>query len=429
MATAAAILLLSLIVGAAVTWNEAGKTRKASNKYHHFIVTHFALLDRSAKQQMVNEQVLKMYQEASELPPADRESRIVIARALCRLASARTILCLPPGGGPPTDSRKMAQAGAEFRRSIALFEGLLDQDSGDRVVRRYYADALGLWGHGCYLRFTNCGPEAERSYGRAIELRRKLVLGTDPGSVAGSQPRSNDPEEVSDVMLLVYTVQVVADMMKTSGREAAADRLHQQLEDDMRAAGVRYAGPEYWEMRKSWVKDLVGSPQPLADPSSRRAVYRNTRLAVLLDPESAHANNMAAWSLVSLPDDPWFNPKEGLRLAQKALTLESNNWAYWNTLGVAAFRSRDWTIAQDALKKSIGFTGGTAHDWFFLAMTRWHQGNRGRGTAKFRAGTGRDEERTERRPGVDPLPRRGRGAPGNGLPKGPNRRGPQGVEY
>jgi serine/threonine protein kinase len=375
VATSAAIVMISLIIGAAVTWNEAGKTKKASNKYHHFIVTHFALLDRSAKQQMVNDQVLKMYQEASELPPADREARTVIARALCRLASARTILCLPPGGGAPLNPSKLSQAGSEFRRSIALFEGLLDQDRSDRVVRRYYADALGLLGHGCYLRFTNCGQEAERSYRRAIELRRDLVLGTDPGSVAGSRPRVDDPEESEDVMLLVYTVQVVAEMMKSSGREAAVDRLHQQLEDDIRAAGVRYSGPEYWKMRQSWVKELVGSPQPLSEPSSRRAVYRNTRLALFLDPENAHANNAAAWALVSLPDDPWFDPKEGLRLAQKALNLEANNWAYWNTLGVAAFRSRDWTIAQDALKKSIGFTGGTAHDWFFLAMTRWHQGN------------------------------------------------------
>ena len=176
-------------------------------------------------------------------------------------------------------------------------------------------------------------------------------------------------------MLLVYTVQVVGDMMKKSGRAAAADRLHQQLEDDLRAAGVRYAGPKYWEIRKSWVDELVGSSPRSSDPSSRRAAYRNSRLALFLDPENAHANNTAAWALVSVPDDPWFDPKEGLRLVQKALNLESNNWLFWNTLGVAAFRSRDWTIAQDALKKSIGFTGGTAHDWFFLAMTRWHQGN------------------------------------------------------
>ena len=53
----------------------------------------------------------------------------------------------------------------------------------------------------------------------------------------------------------------------------------------------------------------------------------------------------------------------------------SNKWAYWNTLGVAAFRNRDWTTAHDSLKKSIALTGEKPHDLFFLAMTHWKQAN------------------------------------------------------
>ena len=53
------------------------------------------------------------------------------------------------------------------------------------VIRRYLADALGLKGMGCYLRFTHRPQEAEQFYRRAIELRRDLVRGTGAGSVPG----------------------------------------------------------------------------------------------------------------------------------------------------------------------------------------------------------------------------------------------------
>ena len=113
---------------------------------------------------MTYEQVLKLFQEASELPPTDKESRIVIARALCRLASTRTQRSLQTVVGGQPEPQGMAQAGSEFRRSIVLFEELLDEYRSDRVIRRYYADALGLFGMGCFFRFTHCDADAERFY-------------------------------------------------------------------------------------------------------------------------------------------------------------------------------------------------------------------------------------------------------------------------
>ncbi len=66
--------------------------------------------------------------------------------------------------------------------------------------------------------------------------------------------------------------------------------------------------------------------------------------------------------------------RRGLELARKAVELAPNNWMFWNTLGVAAFRTGDWKTASESLHKSMSLTGGGAADWFFLAMTRWHQG-------------------------------------------------------
>ncbi len=84
----------------------------------------------------------------------------------------------------------------------------------------------------------------------------------------------------------------------------------------------------------------------------------NYRLALMLDPENAHANNNLAWALTSIPGDPWFDPARGLALARKAVALEPNEWAFLNTLGVAAFRTGDWKTAAEVLQQSITFTGG-----------------------------------------------------------------------
>jgi Flp pilus assembly protein TadD len=102
----------------------------------------------------------------------------------------------------------------------------------------------------------------------------------------------------------------------------------------------------------------------------------NHRLALILDPDNASALNNLAWSLSSVPGDPWFDPTQGLPLARKAVALEPNEWSFLNTLGVAAFHARDWKTAAKVFHQSITFTGGGAYDLFFLAMTYWHQGSK-----------------------------------------------------
>ena len=102
--------------------------------------------------------------------------------------------------------------------------------------------------------------------------------------------------------------------------------------------------------------------------------YLDCRLTMILDPERAEALNTVAWFQARFPDDASFKPEQALISAQKAVALEPSNWLYLNTLGVAAFRVGDWKTAEKSLRESIGFNGGRAEDWFFLAMTRWRQG-------------------------------------------------------
>ncbi len=404
VATAAAIVMLSLLVGSAVTWRQANEIKRkaleakeANDKYRGYIVKHFPILDRSARELVTQaynmlqgatdpafqgeayqlyEQVQNLFHEASELPPTDIESRVVIARALCSLAYTRTMLSFQKGGGTPErpEPQLIADAGADFRRSIEFFEKLMSEHRSDPIIHRYFADALGLNGMGCYLRFTHRPQEAELYYRRAIELRRDLVRGT--GALAGPRPKLDDPGARDDPMLLVGTAETVCMLRGQARSEAETEELYKQLEDDFAVVAKRFSGPEFRERRREWAKELLVFHFPLIGRQGRRTMSLHSRLACTLDPENATANNDAAWASISDPDDPWFDPKAGLTLARKAVELDSKNWMFWNTLGVAAFRDRDWTTALDALTKSIGLTGGKPHDWFFLAMTHWNQGNR-----------------------------------------------------
>jgi serine/threonine protein kinase len=397
VATAAAIFMLSLLIGTAATWYQARETKVARNTYRDYIIKVFPLLEGSATAQMEKahsllagkpnaairdqvvqeyEQVLRVFHDASELPPTDLDSRVVIARALCRLAYTRTMLSFQKGTYAQPDAQLMAQAGADYRRSITLLEKLLDEERSDPIIRRYLADALGLNGMGCYLRFTHQPAEAERYYKRAIELRRDLVRGNGFSAVADSRLRCGVSSEGDDPSLLVLTVNLVAMSQEDAGRPEEAVRLRRQLEDDVVALAARFPGPEFIERRRGWANKLAEFHSSIPSLKLRRANYLKARLAVILDPEGALHHNNLAWVLISIPDDPWFDPIRGLAEARKAIELQPNDTLIWNTLGVAAFRARDWTTAHDSFMRSINLGGGSARDRFFLAMTHWNQGNR-----------------------------------------------------
>jgi serine/threonine protein kinase len=403
VATAAAILLVSMIIGAVVTLRQARATAQARNRYHDFIIRNYPVWDRAAIQQVdqagalietttdpaarrqllaIYDQVKQLFQEASELPPTDTESRIVIARALCRLAYVHTMCGFRKGTFEKPDPQQMEQAGSDFRQSIAQFEKLLEQERGNATIRRYLSDALGLKGMGCYLRFTQRPKEAEQFYQRAIGLRRDLLLQDGLGGVADPTRSTDVLGEREDPMLLVYTVELVASMMDMDGRPGDAEKVRRQLEADVSAIAARHSGPQFQWQRQLWASGLAGMGG-FDDPGSRRMALLNARMATVLDPNNADAHNTLAWALASVPDDPWFDPKQSLAEGRKAVELNPRKWEFWNTLGVAAFRAKDWATARDGFMKSIEITGGKAVDWLFLAMTDWHEGNHDEARQRF----------------------------------------------
>ena len=98
---------------------------------------------------------------------------------------------------------------------------------------------------------------------------------------------------------------------------------------------------------------------------------RGPRGAEIRVKELAPALNNLAWMLATCEDVQFRAPEESLEYARKAVQLAADEGMYWNTLGVAYFRQRNWDEAANALGRSMELREngeGDSFDWFFLAM-------------------------------------------------------------
>ncbi len=409
VATAAAVVVVSLTISTMLVWRQARETRiqagmtkeqaekteEARNAYYAYMIESYPLIDKAAgeaisqalglaqggdgpadREEAVRtlEQWVKILQQASDLPPTDRDSRIVIARAATRLGYARALLSLAKATLSGLEPGLLAQATKDYRRSIDQFDHLLTESPGDRKLLRYLADAAGVYGLGCCFRFANRDGDAESYYRHAIDLRRGLVRGPRAGGVQTAE-RADVAGEFDNFKLLIETVQILAGMEEDAGRRPEAESLLRQLEDDVVAFAARFPRPAFEGLR-SMLAQYVLNGLSASTPDGRRLMIRRCRWALVLDPEHPFAENNMAWALASAPDDPWFDPKQALDLARKAVKRTPHNGDFWNTLGVAAFRVGEWGIAAESFRKSNQINGGTGIDCFFLAMTCWHQGQR-----------------------------------------------------
>jgi tetratricopeptide (TPR) repeat protein len=83
----------------------------------------------------------------------------------------------------------------------------------------------------------------------------------------------------------------------------------------------------------------------------------------------AEALNNLAWLLATCPQTDLRDPKRAVDCAHRAVELEPHNGNFWNTLGVAYYRTGDWTRADQAIRRSIEWRrNGDSFDWFFLAL-------------------------------------------------------------
>jgi serine/threonine protein kinase/tetratricopeptide (TPR) repeat protein len=101
--------------------------------------------------------------------------------------------------------------------------------------------------------------------------------------------------------------------------------------------------------------------------------------AIELDSKDSWPRCRLAQLLANCRDPKQRDPIQALVHARKAVELAPNERNNWNTLGVAEFRAAHWKGAIAALEKSSELgQGGDGFDWFFLAMTHWQLGDKGK---------------------------------------------------
>jgi tetratricopeptide (TPR) repeat protein/tRNA A-37 threonylcarbamoyl transferase component Bud32 len=94
--------------------------------------------------------------------------------------------------------------------------------------------------------------------------------------------------------------------------------------------------------------------------------------ALDLDPNNTRPLNTIAWNLATYPDPKQRNLPKAIAVAKKAVAAEPRNSNYWNTLGVAYYRSGQYAEALPAFDKSMMLShGGDGFDWFYIAMAHW----------------------------------------------------------
>src|SRR5262249_13524968 len=156
-----------------------------------------------------------------------------IARAYSRLGYTRWMLSMAKATKNGLEPQLLAEALANYRRSIDLLEDLLADSPGDPMIRRYLAEALGLGNMACCLVSALRTEEAESLYRSAIQIRRELLRGTSSGSPVEVPARADVAGELDDLPYLVSTVHLMTGILDVKGRVAEADGLRRQLEDDI----------------------------------------------------------------------------------------------------------------------------------------------------------------------------------------------------
>jgi tetratricopeptide (TPR) repeat protein len=131
------------------------------------------------------------------------------------------------------------------------------------------------------------------------------------------------------------------------------------------------ADPHLYELRATSYAALGRQAEAEAD----------CKKSVALTPNDANALNARAWQLL-VGDGPR-DAATALQLAERAVKLDPKPY-YWNTLGVAYYRSGRYPDAVTALEKSLArHSDLPAGDWLFLAMCHHRLGDRIRADKEF----------------------------------------------
>jgi len=95
------------------------------------------------------------------------------------------------------------------------------------------------------------------------------------------------------------------------------------------------------------------------------------------NPDNIEDANGLACFLAMCADPRFRDPARAVSLAEKAVKHVPQSGNFWNTLGIAQYRARQWRESITSLEKAMALrNGGNSIDWLFLAMAHWQLGEK-----------------------------------------------------
>src|SRR5262249_23942341 len=138
--------------------------------------------------------------------------------------------------------------------------------------------------------------------------------------------------------------------------------------------------PNVADYRDFLVRAYVRHAWLLVGANRSRDAGNMLKKAGAIDTHDPEMKNELAWFLATCPDPELRDPTRARSLAEGAVTLAPHEAGYWNTLGIACYRTGDLTAALKSLEKGVALSsGGSVYDWLFFAMIRSRLGDRKNG--------------------------------------------------
>jgi serine/threonine protein kinase/tetratricopeptide (TPR) repeat protein len=231
--------------------------------------------------------------------------------------------------------KKVDEAIVAFRTAIEL------------DPRSKYAPYIGF---GNALRDQKRLPEAIAAYRKAIEVDPKYTAAAGYINLSGVFERLNRLDEAIDACRKAIE----------TDQDYATETAYGQLGSILRKRGsVDKTDSVFGEIERVARKAFRQRPD---DARTRNAL--------------AQCLNGWAYVLATLLEPKLRDPGRALSLAQETAELAPKNGMFWRTLGVAHYRTGNWTAARGALEKSIQLGFQRSSSFFFLAMAHWRLGEK-----------------------------------------------------
>jgi serine/threonine protein kinase len=261
---------------------------------------------------------------------------------------------------------RFPEAEPELRQALVIREQLSAKTPADPALKSKLAHAQTYMAN--LLHLTNRDAEAARHYGSAVALHEKL--------------RDDFPDDADHQRRLVLEYGGLGQVLVNLGRTQEAEAALRQSVAVGRKLVADHPGVDPYPSSLAASQFQLGlflHDRNRADEAAdafrqARRLFEDT---VARMPDNPRHQNYLAWFLVTCPAVQFRDGERAVAAARRALQRAPTSVSYWRNLGIAQYRAGKWQDAREALAKAMELGGGgDSRDWFFLAMSHWHQGDR-----------------------------------------------------